>query len=330
MRRKVRTVISTFAGCGGSSLGYKMAGFDVRLAVEFDKDAITTYRRNFPKTPIWETDIADLSPEKAMEMAHVKPGELDVLDGSPPCQGFSTAGKRRINDARNSLFKEYARLLQTIQPRAMVMENVSGLVKGKMRLVFRDILLELGQCGYDVKARILNTKWHGVPQSRARVIFIGIRNDLNTKPEHPHPTTKPMTCGEALEGIDAKGPRLSEKVMSLMKATKPGKSACHTLQKRGGWTKARYFNMMRLDQRRPSPTILKMWALGASGIVHWDGEHMLSADAVKRLGSFPDDFDLGDWKETVKRVGNSVPPLFMKAIAGKVKETLDMVNSQKG
>jgi DNA (cytosine-5)-methyltransferase 1 len=103
------TVISLFAGCGGSSLGYGMAGYRELLAVEWDANAVETFRLNFPDVPVYHGDIAALDVEKCLSLAGIAPGELDVLDGSPPCQGFSTAGKREMGDDRNQLFHEFRR-----------------------------------------------------------------------------------------------------------------------------------------------------------------------------------------------------------------------------
>lgn len=172
------TVISLFAGGGGSSLGYSMAGYRELLAVEWDANAVATFKLNFPGVKVCQIDISKLPAELCLKLAGIQPGELDVLDGSPPCQGFSTAGKRLLDDPRNGLFKEYVRLLRGLKPKAFVMENVSGMVKGKMKLVFAEILKELKASGYVVKARVLNAMYFGVPQSRERMIFIGIRDDL--------------------------------------------------------------------------------------------------------------------------------------------------------
>jgi DNA (cytosine-5)-methyltransferase 1 len=171
-------VISLFAGCGGSSLGYSMAGYRELLAVEWDEHAVETFRLNFPGVPVWQGDIADLSVEECLRIAGLEPGELDVLDGSPPCQGFSTAGRRKMEDGRNQLFREYVRLLRGLRPKVLVMENVSGMVKGKMKLIFVEILRELKASGYTVSARLMNAMYYGVPQSRERMIFIGVRTDL--------------------------------------------------------------------------------------------------------------------------------------------------------
>ena len=172
------TVISLFAGCGGSSLGYSMAGYRELLAVEWDDHSVATFKLNFPDVPVYHGDIAKLSVEECLRLAGIGPGELDVLDGSPPCQGFSTAGKRRMDDGRNTLFREYVRLLRGLRPKVLIMENVSGMVQGKMKLIFAEILKELKESGYHVSARLMNAMYYGVPQSRQRMIFVGVREDI--------------------------------------------------------------------------------------------------------------------------------------------------------
>lgn len=193
------TLVSLFAGCGGSGCGYHLAGYDVRLAVEWDQEAAGIYAANFPGTPMHAGDIKELSSDRALELARVRPGELDVLDGSPPCQGFSTAGKRVLGDRRNVLFLEFVRMLAAFRPRAFVMENVSGLRKGKMKLTFAEIHLALKAAGYRVACRELNAWWYGVPQDRRRLIWVGLRDDLGIEPSHPQPTVRrPVTVAEAL------------------------------------------------------------------------------------------------------------------------------------
>tara|TARA_R110000824_G_scaffold203371_7_gene387843 strand:- start:3563 stop:4549 length:987 start_codon:yes stop_codon:yes gene_type:complete len=172
------TVISTFAGCGGSSLGYHWAGFQELLAVEWDDHAVATFQENFPGVPVYHGDIGALSVEECLTLAGIGPGELDVFDGSPPCQGFSQAGKRNHDDPRNQLFEEFVRLLAGIQPRVFVMENVAGLVRGHMKQVFLEIMASLRGTGYHVEAQVLNAKYYEVPQCRKRVIFVGVREDI--------------------------------------------------------------------------------------------------------------------------------------------------------
>jgi DNA (cytosine-5)-methyltransferase 1 len=110
-------------GLRGASLGYCMARFRELIAVEWDENAVETFKLNFPGVPVWQGHIAELSVEECLRITGLEPGELDLLDGSPPCQGFSTAGKRRMDDGRNHLFREYVRLLRCFQPNVRVMET---------------------------------------------------------------------------------------------------------------------------------------------------------------------------------------------------------------
>lgn len=311
-------VVSLFSGCGGSSLGYQMAGGKVLFAVEWDNNAVETYKLNFPDTDIYHGDIAKLSVNEILERTGLKPGELDILDGSPPCQGFSTAGKRIVEDPRNSLFKEYIRILRGLKPKVLVMENVSGMVKGKMKLVFAEILRELKLSGYVVKARLMNTMYYGVPQSRQRMIFIGVRNDLSINPSHPKPQSRPVPS-LIIEGIDpSKKPTLNELGVSIWIKAKPGEifSKYHP---KGHW-----FNSVKLNPNKPSPTISKtVMECGASGIYHFDYPRVLTINELKKLASYPDDFQfIGKFKEQWARIGNSVPPLFMKAIAEHIRDNI--------
>lgn len=204
--------ISTFSGCGGSSLGYKMAGFRVLWANEFIPAAQDTYRANHPSTILDTRDIRTIQPADILEAIGMKVGELDLLDGSPPCASFSTAGKREAgwgkvkaySDTKqrtDDLFFEYTRLLKGLQPKTFVAENVSGLVKGTAKGYFLEILAALKACGYNVKAKLLDAQWLGVPQMRQRIIFVGVRNDLGLEPAHPTPLPYRYSVRDALPWI---------------------------------------------------------------------------------------------------------------------------------
>ena len=305
------TVISTFAGAGGSSLGYSMAGYRELLAVEWDDNAVETFRLNFPGVPVYHGDIAKLSVDECLSMAGIAPGELDVLDGSPPCQGFSTAGKRVMDDPRNQLFREYVRLLRGLRPKVFVMENVSGMVKGKMKLVFVDILRELKASGYQVSARLLNAMYFHVPQSRERMIFIGVRDDLGIMPTHPGAEGRPVTVREAWErlAVDTTGLSLTPLYSHYWQTTAPGK----TLGKLGATKK--------LDYDRAGYTIVK--SEGNGGIYHPAECRMLALSEFKRIASYPDPYQFtGQRRDFQERIGNSVPPLFMEAIARHVRQSI--------
>jgi len=239
------TVISTFAGCGGSSLGYHMAGFRELLAVEWEQNAADTFRLNFPHVPLYHGDIAKLSVAECLRLAGLAPGELDVFDGSPPCQGFSTAGKREIGDQRNQLFREFVRLLSGLRPRAFVMENVSGMVKGDFKVIFAEILRTLKACGYRVKVRLLNAMFFGVPQSRERMIFVGVREDIAREPSHPSGWSEPVSVGVAWRGVAS---------THYAPPASPLKRARWAETQIGG-NHALRFSLARLASDRPSPTV---------------------------------------------------------------------------
>jgi DNA (cytosine-5)-methyltransferase 1 len=308
------SVISTFSGCGGSSLGYQLAGGKVLLAVEWDDNAVETYRLNFPDTPIYHGDIGKLSAEECCKRAGIEPGELDILDGSPPCQGFSTAGKRDFGDDRNQLFREYVRLLRGLKPKVFVMENVSGMVKGKMKLIFAECLRELKASGYKVKARLLNTMHFNVPQSRRRLIFIGVRNDLGIKPQHPKAITAPISLRNALEGCPQEGnaPELTGKRRIVLEHIRPGKSGESITGK--GW-----FTYQRCHWDRPACTIQKE----AWQFYHPSDNRNFSVSELRRIASYPDTFQFaGNWRMASSRIGNSVPPNFMRAIAEHIRDKI--------
>lgn len=213
-------VISTFSGCGGSSLGYKMAGFRVLWANEFVPAAQDTYRANHPDTILDSRDIRQITGQSILDAIGMKAGELDVLDGSPPCASFSTSGKRErdwgevkaYSDTKqrtDDLFFEFSRLLAELQPKTFVAENVSGLVKGTAKGYFIEILKTLKACGYQVDAKLLDSQWLGVPQMRQRIIFVGVRNDLvstyGVRPVHPAPLPYNYSVREAIPWIKAQG-----------------------------------------------------------------------------------------------------------------------------
>lgn len=309
------TVVSTFAGGGGSSTGYSMAGGKVLLAVEWDDNAVATYKANYPDTPVYHGDISKLTVEEVLNITGLKPGELDIFDGSPPCQGFSTAGKRDFGDGRNQLFREYVRLLRGLQPKVFVMENVSGMVKGGMKVIFAEILRELKASGYDVSARLMNAMYYGVPQSRQRMIFIGVRKDLGIPPSHPTPQTQPIPVGVALKLVknaDIDFVLLEQSVLTWWKLCAPGKSLS-TAHPNGS-----FFNYQKLSPTKISNTITK-----TVNLTHWENPRYMTIPEIKRLASFPDTYILtGSYSEKWARIGNSVPPLLMKAVAEHIRDNI--------
>lgn len=297
-----------------------MAGYRELLAVEWDANAVATFKLNFPDVPVYHGDICKLSIEECLKLAGIAPGQLDVLDGSPPCQGFSTAGKRQLMDERNDLFRQFVRLLRGLQPRAFVMENVSGMVKGKMKLVFAHCLQELKASGYEVKARVLNAMYYGVPQTRQRMIVIGMHRDLWIEPKFPAAITRPIPASEAMAGALAASCGTPKGLLaSRMRRVRPGSNLARTEKSN------RHFSYIRCPIDKPVMTIQKSVTHGGLSVWHPLEERNCSTDELKRLASFPDAYRFveGEYKEVVNRIGNSVPPLFMRAIAAHVKLLLN-------
>ena len=313
------TVISLFAGGGGSSLGYKLAGYKELLAIDFDKHAEKIFKLNFPTIKFWNRDITTVTSKEILEECKIKVGELDLLDGSPPCQGFSMAGKRKVSDKRNDLFKEYARILRELKPKVFIMENVSGMVKGQMKGIFIEAMKELKNCGYNVKCKRLNSMYYNVPQSRERLFFIGIRTDLIKNFEgwtniFPEPNNNIITVKEALKDIynneeDLKRTNITNPIIKKGYKDIPKGKTGETIKK------GSYFNTIRIDERKPSPTITK-----TRGLLHYKEKRYLTIKEVKKLCSFPKEYKLtGTMEQQWNRLGNAVMPNQMKAIAEKIK-----------
>lgn len=304
------TVISTFAGCGGSSLGYKMAGFTEVLAIDWDNHAEKVFTANFPDVPFWNKDITKVSSQDILEATGLKKGELDVLDGSPPCQGFSTAGKRNVTDDRNDLFKHFSRLVEGLQPKVFVMENVSGMVKGKMKGRFIEILKNLKSLNYNVKVKLLNAANYSVPQSRQRLFFIGVRQDLNKEPVFPKAHKKIIVIKDVYEA----------NVKDYMSQEELRVIDTHAFQQRkkgnhfGGRDKATNINdvFRTLTKHRSSDCIIKVG----------NKYRYPTLLELKRFCSFPDNFKFFSFNSAWAVMGNAVMPKQMEAIANTIREEI--------
>lgn len=313
------TVISLFAGCGGSSLGYKWAGYRELLAIDFDENAVETFKLNFPDVPCWKKDIRNVTGSEILKFCGIKKGDLDLLDASPPCQGFSLSGKRNVNDPRNDLFLEFVRLINELEPKVFVMENVPGMVVGKMKGRFLEIMGVLKTLPYRVKCKLMNSMYYGVPQSRQRLIWIGIRNDINKEPSFPVPNNKTISVKKALEGLPSDtSVILKGLALQIWEKCKPGESFDRH-HPEGHW-----FNGRKLNPHKPCPTIsATVSPNGGGGLFHWEFPRCLNIGELKRLSSFPDDFKFtGSFRQQWARIGNAVMPKFMEAIASHIIETV--------
>lgn len=332
-----KNVVSTFSGGGGSCLGYRMAGYKVLYANEFVEEARKTYSANTPTTYVDGRDIRTVTPEEILEITKLKKGELDLFDGSPPCCAFSTAGAREKGWGKqraystdkvqraDDLFLEYIRILNGLQPKVFIAENVSGLIKGTAKGYFNYFISEMRKCGYKVKASLIDASLLNVPQKRQRVIFCGVRNDIPFEPTFPKPLEYIRTLGEAFEGLqndEEQAKELCEKIKNYKIyeiVTKLPKNP----KKRFGADKimnGTYFNLKRESMYEPCSTICQMnGQAGSAGNIHPLYDRKFTIPELKRITSIPDDFILtGTFEEQWERLGRMVPPLMMKAIAENI------------
>lgn len=205
--------VDLFAGAGGLSLGFEQAGFDVIAAVEIDPVHSVIHEFNFPQCKVIPQSVTDLTGTRIRELAGLGDRQVDVVFGGAPCQGFSLIGQRALDDPRNSLVKDFVRIVHELDANYFVFENVKGLTVGKHRKFLDELITEFGDKGYDVRKewRVLNACNYGVPQDRQRLFLIGAKKGLAV-PDYPEPITsrpdKPNgvlpagpTCRDALDDL---------------------------------------------------------------------------------------------------------------------------------
>ena len=195
---KKYTFIDLFAGCGGLSLGFEMADFKSLLAIDNWKDALTTYAYNRKDSKTLCGDLATLDPYKIKKEYGIS--DVDVIIGGPPCQGFSVAGKRIIEDVRNKLYKAFVRFVDCYHPKAFVMENVPNILSIGNGMVKKSIISDFEELGYKVSVQVLLASDYGVPQNRRRAVFVGVEDGLDFTFPVPYQAEK-VTSLEALSDL---------------------------------------------------------------------------------------------------------------------------------
>ena len=355
------TVISTFAGGGGSSTGYRLAGGNILCVNEFVEEARNTYKENYPNTPILPDDIIKLSGQEFLDVTGLGVGELDILDGSPPCSAFSMAGNvshgkgnthkdafgktkgySDIKEVSNieDLFFEFLRVADVIKPKVIIAENVAGLTMGEAKQYFNKIQNTFEKIGYDVCAKVLNSAYFGVPQTRSRVFFIGVRSDItlqigltfmNIESIFPTENKSMVILKDALNNLeydDEEVKTLTEKFTNTAywkdTGSKMPLNPDKVLTGCDFHPKGHHFNLKRVSLEKPAPTLTAMGSNDTTaGAFHWNEPRKLTIGELKRIQSLPDDFVLtGKWNQQSERIGRMVPPLLLKSIADSVYENV--------
>ncbi len=310
-------VVSLFSGAGGLDLGFVLAGHQVIWANDLYEDAVETYRHNIGNHIICE----DISKIDASEIP-----DCDIVIGGFPCQGFSVANtKRHEDDERNELYKQLIRIIDEKRPKFFLAENVKGitnLAKGK---VFEMILNDFRDLGYKVKYKILNAADYGVPQTRLRVIIIGVREDINFDYEYPNPThdkdgknglPKWVSVGEAMsEIVDPDQPNdLPNHEYSKYKLNFNG-----------------YLGHRQLDPGKPAPTVTARGD-NKGGVVilpHPNGLRRMSCRELAAVQSFPLTYVFsGNRSSVYRQIGNAVPPLLGYAVANEFNRYTEQEESE--
>lgn len=351
-------IIDLFAGVGGLSYGFsKLDDFEIVMANEIETDISKAYSLNHPGVNMINCDINELTEEVIKKALGGK--KIDVVVGGPPCQSYSTLGKRQMDDRAN-LFMQYKRVLSIIKPRAFVFENVTGILSMDKGCLFKNVQREFEELGYHLKYKVLNAVDYGVPQLRERVILVGFLNE--NKYEYPEAThgegLKPyVTLKDAIGDLpilmsgqtndkyaseaendflkfvrnsessnvtEHCAPKNGEHLIKIMQALKDGQSKDDLPEEIR--PKSGYGNTYaKLWWNKPSTTITRNFACPSSSrCIHPRDSRAMSIREGARLQSFPDDYQFYG-SDGMKRleIGNAVPPLLSVAIAKEMLKALE-------
>lgn len=358
--------ISLFSGAMGLDLGLEQAGFDTLACVEINRVARETIRLNqnrLGRQMVLLEDVTQISAQDLLEATGLRVGELALVSGGPPCQPFSTAGRRgAIQDPRGSLFRDFVRLIEGLRPRFFVMENVRGLMsaairhrpmaeRGKTALpyepdeqpgsAFRVVLEEFTRLGYSFVYGLLNAADYGVPQMRERVIIIGSRDHEPIALPQPTHSEKGLklprwrTLREALSSLDEISPQYQSypesrlKYLRLVPEGGNWRNLPLELRKEamGGAYNSGGGKMgfyRRLAWNKPSPTVTTSPAQKATDMCHPSELRPISVREAARIQGFPDDWQFaGSISDQYRQIGNAVPVGLGLAIGGAIYRTIE-------
>ena len=346
------TVVDLFAGVGGLSYGFsRNEHYEIILANEMQKDIAKAYTINHPSVNMLQGDIKDLS-ENVLRKA-IGNRTVDVVVGGPPCQSYSTLGKRQM-DARANLFMEYKRVLRILHPRAFLFENVKGILSMDGGALFEHVRKEFEDIGYSLQYKILNAVDYGVPQLRERVILVGFLDDnpfQYPEPTHGEGLLPYVTLQDALKDL----PALSCGEKSTVYAAPPDNTFLQWVRQGGSDAltehkapaalkdgqgkddlpeelrpKSGFKNTYaKLWWEKPATTITRNFACPSSSrCIHPRDSRALTIREGARLQSFPDNYQFYG-SDCLKRleIGNAVPPLLSVALAGQMLKALDSENN---
>ena len=301
-------------------MGYRLAGCDVVAAVEINPKMAECYERNLGAGKVVRAPVGEVASWSTEQLA-ARFGSVDILDGSPPCSVFSTAGSRedkwgsahtfregQATQRLDSLFLDFLALAKNIRPRLVVAENVTGMLVGAARGFVLEIVNELKAAGYDTQVFVLDASRMGVPQKRRRVFFVGRRADLSLPPLALNFNEEPICAGEAVRGARTDGKRVGHALTKAWALTKAGgllSGGAHEI----GSGDYKFFSVRRSSISRPFFTLT-----ATSSLLHWSEPRQLSDHECIRAQTFPEDYDFNGMQGNYV-CGMSVPPQMMRRLA---------------
>lgn len=325
----MKKVVGLFSGAGGLDLGFSQAGFDVLWANEYDKSIWDTYRLNHPHTQLDTRSITEIHEDEVPD--------CDGIIGGPPCQSWSEAGALRgINDKRGQLFFDFIRLLDAKKPKFFLAENVAGMLAPRHKDALHNIKKMFTECGYDLSFKLLNVGDYGVPQDRKRVIFVGFRNDLNTKYSFPDALSCSANLKDAIWDLKdsvvpagTKNHKSNNCKFLNHEYMTGGFSTIYMSRNRvRGWGE-RSFTIQAGGRHAPiHPQAPKMIKVEKNKQLFKEGfedkYRRLSVRECARIQTFPDDFEFVYTRvaDGYKMIGNAVPVNFARHLAESIKLTL--------
>ena len=340
-------VVDLFAGAGGLSVGAEAAGFDVVFANDFEKYMCETYKLNHVFTEVFCGDILDISNDFILN--NLKPKNIHVVCGGPPCQGFSTVGQKKEDDPRNSLFIHFFRFVELLDPEFVLFENVSGFKRLYKSRAFNAVCEKLYELGYSVVSDILNAAEYGVPQIRKRAIIIGYKPVYKIKmPDKLIADENFLTLFDALGDLPNAGeaeyglithsyqrdrrknetvvtyhdlPKYGERLTTVIKSVPYGGTIVDVDEslRPNSYFKNTYG---RLWWDRPANTITSNFGTPSSSrCIHPFQDRALTAREACRLQSFDDGYKFyGNKRYIHLQIGNAMPPLLAKCIFEELKK----------
>ncbi len=307
------TCIEICAGAGGQALGLSLAGFTHIALVEYEKEYCETLRRNRPEWNVIQGDVKEFSGLRYK-------GQIDLLAGGVPCPPFSVAGKQLGREDERDLFPEALRLIEEINPRAVMIENVRGFLDPEFKDYRQSILNHISSLGYKVKIKLLNANDYGVPQLRPRIVIVGIRNDIQEEFQYPKENLESApTVGETLYDLMKangwKGAKEWAEKANTIAPTIVGGSKKHGGPDLGPVRAKRAWAVLNVDglgvaNDAPSPD--------------FEGMPRLTPRMIARIQGFPDTWSFGTKKTAACRmIGNAFPPPVAYAVGKEIRRVLE-------